>query len=347
MISGQECLPSLPEAIRLFDVENREEMQTTMRKQEALVKEMEEQRMEDLKVREEQEQTIHELLESIEEKEARHRRELGMLANQIDSLTMEHAQQLEVEQSRLLSEKEDLVKQMKAEHEEEMKKAEEDLSRSQNFINYLGRIMLNSQQKMEEQQQLIETQADTIMEKMETLTEYRNISMAEADLAKTMLLQTETIRLLKEALVSSTNMSELSTKDLSQHNLPDFMLELMESYNKQAKVIENLKSVMEKEKEIDNAVSRNLEAMLKTTSVLAKGCSNDDVTISQQARVIKFQGRWINTLAPLLRFNPIPSDQLWFDFEDNSTCSCLPGGSQPDSLTPTGIEYRCENYLNR
>ena len=318
-----------------------------MRKQEALVKEMEEQRMEDLKVREEQEQTIHELLESIEEKEARHRRELGMLANQIDSLTMEHAQQLEEEQSRLLSETEDLVKQMKAEHKEEMKKAEEDLSRSQNFINYLGRIMLNSQQKMEEQQQLIKTQADTIMEKMETLTEYRNISMAEADLAKTMLLQTETIRLLKEALVSSTNMSELSTKDLSQHNLPDFMLELMESYNKQAKVIENLKSVMEKEKEIDNAVSRNLEAMLKTTSVLAKGCSNDDVTISQQAKVIKFQGRWINTLAPLLRFNPIPSDQLWFDFEDNSTCSCLPGGSQPDSLTPTGIEYRCENYLNR
>ena len=320
-----------------------------MRKQEALVKQMVEQRIEDLKVQEEQERIIQGLLESIKEKEATHRRELGMLQskheNQTNSLNMDHAQKLVEEQNRLLSERDDVVKQMEVEHEEEMKKAKEDLSRSQNFINYLGRIMLNSQQKMNEQQKLIESQADTIAEKMEAFAQYRNNSMVEADFAKAMLLQTETIRLLKETITSSTNMSELSTKDLSQHNLADFMVELMESYNKQAKVIENLKSVMEKEKEIDDAVSQNLEKVLKTTSFLAN--SNDDATITQQARVIKFQGRWIKTLAPLLRYNPIPSDQLWFDFEENSTCSCLPGGSQPDSLTPTGIEYRCKNYPNR
>ena len=322
-----------------------------VRKQEALVKELEEQRVEDLKVQEGQERTILGLLESIKEEEARHGRELGMLesrhANQTNALNMEHAQKLGEEQKRLLSEKDALVKQMKAAHGEEIKKVEEGLSRSQNFINYLGRIMLNSQQKMEEQQLLIETQADTIAEKMDALREYRNNSVAESDFAKTMLLQTETIGLLKETLASSRNMSELSTKDLSQHNLAEFMVELMESYNKQAKVIENLKSVMEKEKEIDNAVSQNLEKALKAMSVMAKGYRNDDATIAQQAKVIKFQGRWINTLAPLLRFNPIPSDQLWFEFEDNSTCSCLPGGSQPHNLTPTGIEYHCENFPNR
>ena len=311
-----------------------------VRKQEALVKQMEEQRIKDLKVQEEQERTIHELLESIKEKEARHRGELRMLQSR-------HAQSLEEEQNRLLSEKNALVQQMKVEHKEEMRKAKDDLSRGQNFINYLGRIMLNSQQKMDEQQQLVETQADTIAEKMESLAEYRNNSMVETDFAKAMLLQTETIGLLKETIASSTNMSELSTKDLSQHNLADFMVELMESYNKQAKVIENLKSVMEKEKEIDDAVSQNLEKALKTTSFLVNSCSNDDATIAQQARVIKLQERWIKTLAPLLRYNPIPSDWAWFDFEENSTCSCLPRGSQPDSLTPTGIEYRCANYPNR
>ena len=46
-------------------------MQTMMRKQEALVKQMEEQRIEDLKVQDEQERMIHGLLESIKEKEAR------------------------------------------------------------------------------------------------------------------------------------------------------------------------------------------------------------------------------------------------------------------------------------
>ena len=351
IILGQECLPSLPEAIRLFDVENREEMQTMMKEQEALVKEMEEQRMEDLKMQEGQEQRILGLLESIKEEKAKHTRELRMLetrhANQINSLNMNHAQKLEEEQNRLLSEKDDVMKQMKTDHEKEMKKAEEDLRRGQNFINYLGRIMLNSQQKMVEQQQLIETQADTIVEKMEALTEYRNNSEAETDFAKTMLLQTETIGLLKETLASSTNISELSTKDLSHQNLAEFMVELMDSYNKQAKVIENLKSVFEKEKDIDNAVKQNLEAMLNTSKVLEKSSRNDDNIISRQAQVIKFQGRWINTIVPLLRFNPIPVDLLWFDFEDNSTCSCLPGGSQPGSLTPKRIEYRCEGYANR
>ena len=322
-----------------------------MRKQEALVKEMEEQRIEELKVKEGQERMILELTESLKEEEDRHGRELEMLEtkhlDEINSLKKDHAQKLEEERIRLSSEKDDLVKQMKADHEEDLRKAKEDLSKSKNFINYLGRVLVNSHQKMEEQQKLVESQADALAEKMEALTEYRNKSIAETDFAKTLLLHTETIALLKEALASSTNMTELSTKDLSHQNLADFMVELMESYNKQAKVIENLKSVFEKEKDIDNAVKQNLEAMLNTSKVLEKSSRNDDKVISRQAQVIKFQGRWINTLVPLLRFNPIPVDLLWFNFEDNSTCSCLPGGSQPGSLTPTRIEYRCEDYANR
>ena len=335
----------------MFDMESREEMLATMRKQEALVKEMEEQRIKELKVKEGQERMILGLTERIKEEEDKHGRELEMLEtkhlDELNSLKKDHAQKLEEERIRLSSEKDDLVKQMKAEHEEDLRKAKEDLSKSKNFINYLGRVLVNSHQKMEEQQKLVESQADAIAEKMEALTEYRNKSIAETDFAKTLLLHTETIALLKEALASSTNMTELSTKDLSHQNLADFMVELMESYNKQVKVIENLKSVFEKEKDIDNAVKQNLEAMLNTSKVLEKSSRNDDNIISRQAQVIKFQGRWINTLVPLLRFNPIPVDLLWFNFEDNSTCNCLPGGSQPSSLTPTRIEYRCEGYANR
>ena len=103
-----------------------------VRKQEALVKELEEQRVEDLKVQKGQERTILGLLGSIKEEEARHGRELGILesrhANQTNALNMEHAQKLGEEQKRLLSEKDALVKQMKAAHGEEIKKVEEGLS---------------------------------------------------------------------------------------------------------------------------------------------------------------------------------------------------------------------------
>ena len=58
----------------MFDMESREEMLATMRKQEALVKEMEEQRIEELKVKEGQERMILELTESLKKEEDKHGR---------------------------------------------------------------------------------------------------------------------------------------------------------------------------------------------------------------------------------------------------------------------------------
>ena len=56
---------------------------------------------------------------------------------------------------------------------------------------------------------------------------------------------------------------KLSTANLEQLDVAPFMLELMESYNKQTKVIEKLKSKLKKER---------MDA--KTTSSIAEGLAN-------------------------------------------------------------------------
>ena len=167
LVSGEECIPSLPEAIKLFEIGNREEIQETLRKQEALVNEMKEMRSEDKKVKEEQKKMIDELTERVKEEEDRHRKDLAEIelkhADLINSLESEHNQTTEEKQN-----------QMELKHKVEMKRGEQKLIDAKSFINYLGKILFNSNEKNKEQQQLIELQAASIAVKTETLAAFRN-----------------------------------------------------------------------------------------------------------------------------------------------------------------------------
>merc|ERR1719264_1310242 len=206
---------------------------------------------------------------------------------------------------------------------------------------------------MEEQENLLKVQAGAIQEFNEEINMGRNCSTLLGAAADRISLQEEAITLLQSSLVTSRNISELSTSGLDQLDVAPFMLEMLESYNQLAEMIENMKTAMEKEGQVEAQTPELLVHMADLRSALESASINMD-TLEQQAKMIEMQGRSIALLTPLLRSSN-SSDILWFentsrstgDVTDVSACSCLPRSASTNQLQPVRIDYQCQDDTNR
>merc|ERR1719500_663851 len=236
----------------------------------------------------------------------------------------------------------------------ELDEISESLNQSEMTVTYMREVMLHSNQVMEEQENLLKVQAGAIQEFNEEVNMGRNCSTLLGTAADRISLQEETIGLLKSSLVTSRNFSELSTSGMDQLDVAPFMMEMLESYNQLVEKIENMKTAMEKEGQVEAQTSELLIHLADLRSALESACINMD-TLEQQAKVIEMQGRSIALLTPLLRPSN-SSDILWFEntsestgevgVADVATCSCLPRSASTNQLRPAKIDYQCDTIHN-
>merc|ERR1719430_1070063 len=193
----------------------------------------------------------------------------------------------------------------------------ERLNQSEMTVMYMSEVMLHSNQVTEEQQNLLKVQAGAIQEFNEEVNMGRNCSTLVGAAADRISLQEEAINLLKSSLVTSRNFSELSTSDMDQLDVAPFMMEMLESYNQLAEMIENMKTAMEKEGQVEAKTSDLLILLADLRSALESISINMD-TLEQQAKMIAMQGRSIALLTPLLHCSN-SSEILRFENTSRST----------------------------
>ena len=243
----------------------------------------------------------------------------------------------------------------------ELDEISERLHQSEMTVTYMSEVMLHSNQMVEEQENLLKVQAGAIQELNEEVKVGKNCSTLLGAAANSISLQEEAIALLKSSLVTSRNFSELSTSGMEQLDVAPFMLEMLESYNEQAEMIENMKTAMEKEGQIEAQTSELMIHLADLRSALDSVSINVD-TLEQQAHMIELQGRSIALLTPLLR-RTNNSDILWFDNTSRrtrstrgvgdtgvasvATCSCLPRSAPSNQLWPVRVDYQCQGDTNR
>merc|ERR1711953_1134718 len=221
----------------------------------------------------------------------------------------------------------------------------------------MSEVMFHSNQVMEEQEKLLKAQAGAIQEfnDIEEVKMARNCSTLLRAAAGRISLQEEALALLKSSLVTSRNFSELSTSGIDQLEVAPFMMEMLESYNQLTEMVENMKTAMEKERQVEAETSELLTHLADLRSALESARINMD-TLEQQAKMIEMQGKSIALLTPLLnRSNS--SDILWFEntlsstevagVSDVATCSCLPRSASTNQLRPVKIDFQCQGDTNR
>ena len=95
----------------------------------------------------------------------------------------------------------------------ELDEISESLNQSEMTVMYISKVMLHSNQVMEEQENLLKAQAGAIQEfnEHEEVKMGKNCSTLLGAAADRISLQEEAINLMKSALVTSRNFSELST----------------------------------------------------------------------------------------------------------------------------------------
>merc|ERR1712037_1057615 len=319
---GELSLPSLPEAVQLLQLETIRGLEQTI-----LAKEDENRR-------------LQEMIQSVEMEK--------------DAATHNNTM-LEEEMERILSERENVIGELESRLQfknKELDEISERLDQSEKTVTYMGEVMLHSNQVMEEQENLLKVQADAIHEFNEEVNMGRNCSTLLGATADRITLQEEAINLLKSSLVTSRNISELSTSGLDQLDVAPFMLEMLESYNQLAEMIENMKTALEKEEQVEAQTPELLIHLADLRSALESASINMD-TLEQQAKMIEMQGRSIALLTPLLRSSN-SSDILWFEntsrstgLADVSACSCLPRSATTNQLRPVRIDYQCQDDTNR
>ena len=203
-----------------------------------------------------------------------------------------------------------------------------------------------------ELQKLVEAQAETIHDANKEIKRQKNSSRICEAAANSTSIQTETIVLLRSSLASALDFPQLNASNLEQLDVAPFMLELMESYNKQTETIRDLKTLLEKERAVEEHMSEVAKGLKNLTSAIKSASINLDI-VDQQAQVIKNQGKSITQLTPFLRH--APDDVVWqqkrdverFGVESVSTCSCLPRSLDSNKPTPVQIEYHCGAISNR
>ena len=140
----------------------------------------------------------------------------------------------------------------------ELDEINEKLDQSEMAVAYMSTIMIHSNQMAEEQQNLLKVEAGAIQEFNEEVKFGRNCSTLLREAAERISVQEEAINLLKSSLVISRSFSELSTSDMDQLEVAPFMMEMLESYNQQAEMIENMKTALEKEGHVEAQTSELL-----------------------------------------------------------------------------------------
>merc|ERR1712210_20327 len=237
----------------------------------------------------------------------------------------------------------------------ELDEISDKLDQSEMTVTYMSEVMLHSNQVMEEQENLLKVQAGAIQEFNEEINMGKNCSTLLGAAADRISLQEEAIDLLKSSLVTSRNFSELSTSGLDQLDVAPFMTEMLESYNQLAEMVENMKTALEKEEQVEAQTPELLIHLADLRSALESASISMD-TLEQQAKMIEMQGRSIALLTPLLRSSN-SSDLLWFEntsestgevsLADVSACSCLPRSASTNQLRPVRIDYQCQDDTNR
>ena len=345
--SGETNLPTLPEAIELFQLETVNDLRRTIARQEEVI--------------EEQQARIKELEEESTSKDAvidSKTTEIARLRENFAKTIAEEEERCKIEKSQLRVafaaeiseaeakyENERTEQRNKSTHELELMRAK--LEQCKSSTVYMGNVMLQTNNMTLELQRLVEAQAETIHKANEEIKRQKNSSRICEAAANSTGIQTETIVLLRSSLANALDFPQLNASNLEQLDVAPFMLELMESYNKQAKTIRDLKTLLEKEKAVEEHMSDVAKGLTNLTSAIKTASINLDI-VDQQAQVIKSQGKSITQLTPFLRH--ATDDVVWQQksaegtgVESVSTCSCLPRSLDPNKPTPVKIEYHCNS----
>ena len=227
-------------------------------------------------------------------------------------------------------------------------RCDEEKAQCEATVVFMADVMLQNNQLLVESQNLLEAQGNTIKEANEEIKRQMNSSSICQAAADSSAPQAKTIALLRSSLAGALDFQELSTSGLDNLNLAHFMTELMESYNEQTKMIENLKAVLQDLQ--GGEVSAMTEEMTNLASAMRSTTVNLDI-VEQQAQVIQKQGKSIAQLVPLLRHTN--KDIVWHEKTEETgvqsvaSCSCLPRSLQSSLPRPTRIEYECQDSSAR
>ena len=301
---GETGLPTLPEAVRLFQLESMNKLKQTIREQES----------------------------AISEKQAKIDKFEGEIATKdelISSLTAANSQ-------------------LREEAVKGKERCDEEKAQCEATVVFMADVMLQNNQLLVESQNLLEAQGNTIKEANEEIKRQMNSSSICQAAADSSAPQAKTIALLRSSLAGALDFQELSTSGLDNLNLAQFMTELMESYNEQTKMIENLKAVLQDLQ--GGEVSAMTEEMTNLASAMRSATVNLDI-VEQQAQVIQKQGKSIAQLVPLLRHTN--KDIVWHEKTEETgvqsvaSCSCLPRSLQSSLPRPARIEYECQDSSAR
>ena len=351
-ITGQADIPTLPEAIQLFQLESMNKLRQTIQEQESVIAEQQE-RIAEL---ENDVVALDEVMDALSD-------EFTQLREDFEAKTVDTKLICEAEKAHLREEFALEILTTEAKYEEERRSIENKNSQESERMStklhqceitivYMGNVMMQINEVMSHRQSLVEAQATTIREADEEIERQRKGSFICEAAARTAALQAEAIALLRSSLAGLLDLPKLSTANLEQLDVAPFMLELMESYNKQTAVIENLKSGLEKERLADESMSSIAEGLANLTSIMISATINLDI-VDQQAQVIEKQGKLIEQLTPLLQNTS--SGIMWYEkaeagktgIQSVSSCGCLPRSPEPTNVVPAKIEYHCGELSNR
>ena len=222
------------------------------------------------------------------------------------------------------------------------------VQRHEAAMSYMTDVMLQNNRLVEEQQQMLESQAKMIEETTKELEGQTNGSAMCREATETIALQAETIDLLKSSLASAINFSNLTTSGLEQLNIAPFMLELMDSYNKQTGMLEDLNAALGNEQLIGDKVSKMSEVLAELNAA-TKSVSDNLGIVAQQADVINMQGKstpFLHLSSEDIVWNEQRAESGETGVHDVAACSCLPR-SRTEQMVPAKIEYQCEDRTNR
>ena len=266
---GQEAnLPTLPKAIQLLQLESMNELRVTIQDQEVIIADQ-------------------------QAKIAKLEQDLGVKDELVVTLRAEKSQLTEESAQRVLDSKsqcEEEKIELESQKMKELEKMKTKVGQSKTTIVYMTNVMLQSNEVSKEMQGLLEAQATTIKEANEEIKRYQNVSLISEAAANTTALQAETIAMLKSSLVSALDFPQLSTSDLEQLDVAPFMLDLMETYNKQTTMIADLRAVLEDLKQ--EHMSDMAKDLAHMASVMTSATINLAI-LEEQAHMIQNQEKLI------------------------------------------------------
>ena len=220
------------------------------------------------------------------------------LPDAIQLLQLESIKDLEntvEDQHRLIADQEAIIAKLereKTEMEVEIKREREKMGIKveghQAALSYMTDVMLQSNKLMREQQKTLESQANMIKDTSEEVKRATSVDKLCREGMETIAIQSETIQLLKSSLATATNFSNLTTTGLDQLNLAPFMLDLMESYNKQTKILGDLNLARENGQQIEDKVCNMTEELAEFTE-LTKSANENLALVTEQSAVISMQ----------------------------------------------------------